>query len=229
MEFYQTLRYNIAQHNYKLLKVFGVTHCSTVDGPGLRTVVWFQGCKNHCKGCHNPDSWETYDQPGAENTDDPRYKFIRNYGHSALYTKCQPNKLEDGLTLSGGDPLWQNNLLELAYFIRTYHNFNPQKNIWMYTGLKYGNIKKRIREWVTNKAHVDTEDPINVENILEYTRWLYDFLFEYVDVLVDGPFVEELKTDKCIYRGSSNQRLINIKESIKKKELVLFDPNNIQI
>ena len=186
------------------LNVMGVTHCSSVDGPGLRTVVWFQGCKNKCPGCHNPDSWDVD-------------KKEMLYTAEQLYELAAPNKLEDGLTLSGGDPLWQNNLLALAYFIRMYHYFYPQKNIWMYTGLKYGNIKKHIREWV---AHVDTGDPINVWNISEYTRWLYDFLFEYVDVLVDGPFMEELKTNDCIYRGSSNQRLIDMKESMKRKKIV---------
>ena len=200
--------------------VCGVTHCSTVDGPGLRTVVWFQGCKNHCKGCQNPNSWET-DMRILCNTE--YGKYVRGFSVSALYNEVIPNKLEDGLTLSGGDPLWQHDLYKLADFIHQYHHLNPQKNIWMYTGLKYGNLKKHVRDWV------DHNDDIEQEIKKEYSGWLYDYLFGYVDVLVDGPFVEKLKTDKCIYRGSSNQRLINMKESVRLNRLVLFDPNNIQI
>lgn len=192
------------------LNVMGITHCSSVDGPGLRTVVWFQGCKNKCPGCHNPSSWNVN-------------KKEKIYTVTELYDCVVPNKLEDGITLSGGDPLWQPNLYELATFIHQYYHLNPQKNIWMYTGLKYGNLKKHVRDWV------DRNDDIDPEIKKEYSGWLYDYLFAYVDVLVDGPFIEELKTDKYIYRGSSNQRLINMKESVKRKKMVLFDLNSIKV
>ena len=200
--------------------VCGVTHCSTVDGPGLRTVVWFQGCKNHCKGCQNPNSWET-DMRILQNTESG--KFVKGFNVSDLYEEVKPNKLEDGLTLSGGDPLWQPDLLKLAQFIHQYFHLSNQKNIWMYTGLKYEDLKKHVKKWV------DKNITISPSNKKEYSEWLYMFLFSYVDVLVDGPFIEELKTDKCIYRGSSNQRLINMKESVRLDKLVLFDPDTIQI
>ena len=190
--------------------VMGISHCSTVDGPGLRTVIWFQGCKNHCKGCHNPDSWDTEKQCTL----------------CSLYALCEdsaPNKLEDGITLSGGDPLWQPDLYRLAQFIHMYHNFHEKKSIWMYTGLKFENLKKHIKRWVKNNPTIHN----NIHG--EYSEWLYTYLFEFVDVLVDGPFIEELKTDKCIYRGSSNQRLVNMKESVEQKKLILFDPDSIQI
>ena len=93
----------------------------------------------------------------------------------------------------------------------------------MYTGLKYENLKNHVRDWV------DHNDEIDPENKEEYSSWLYDYLFGYVDVLVDGPFEVIYKTDKCIYRGSSNQRLINMKESVLRNKLVLFDLNTIKI
>ncbi len=184
----------------RCLNVMGVTHCSSVDGPGLRTVVWFQGCTNHCPGCHNPDSWDTE-------------KICNLYSPKELLEIAAPNKLEDGLTLSGGDPLCQKNLYTLSLFLQAYKFCYGNKNIWLYTG----------KVW---EDFICPDMPYLHDS---YSRTLYELLSS-VDVVVDGPFKQELKSNDYIYRGSSNQRLIDCQASLYSEHgVVLFDPAQIKI
>ena len=190
------------------LNVMGVTHCSSVDGPGLRTVIWFQGCKNKCPGCHNPDSWDT----------DKEEMLLTA---EQLYALAEPNKLEDGLTLSGGDPFWQKDLWTLIEFMKIYKEHNPTKTIWVYTGLTIEELTTYDSYWYKKKYMP------------------FGMFTPYIDVLVDGRFVQDERDTAGIYRGSGNQRLIDIKAMHEKAvanpdthwltHLTLFDPNSIQI
>lgn len=151
---------------------------SIVDGPGLRTVVWCQGCSWHCPGCHNK---ETQDPSGGE------YKDVQE-----LLSEILNVDMQSGVTLSGGDPLFQPDAcIELAKGLKKYN-----KNIWCYTGFLY-------------------EDILKDEKRRE--------LLQYIDVLVDGPFVENLKTYNNKFRGSSNQRLIDVQKSLLLNEIILFE------
>ena len=91
----------------------------------------------------------------------------------------------EGITISGGDPLDQDNhtLSELLLLLKWVRHNYPTKNIWLYTGFKY-------------------------ENLTEYQKEIT----EYCDVIVDGPFIEEKKSYMCPFRGSTNQRIIHIKQ-----------------
>jgi len=91
----------------------------------------------------------------------------------------------EGLTISGGDPLDQSNesLYELNSLLRWVKLNYPKKNIWLYTGYVYEELNKVQKE-----------------------------VLEYVDVLVDGPFIEEKKSYMCPFRGSTNQRIIHIEQ-----------------
>ena len=166
------------------LNVMGVTHCSAVDGPGLRTVVWFQGCRNKCPGCHNPESWDI-------NTE------MMLCTAEQLYELAAPNKLEDGLTLSGGDPLWQKNLFELKKFLKLYREKNPTKSVWVYTGLTFEELNDYQSYWCKKTA--------------------FPFLdiAPYIDVLVDGRYKEAERGFAQLYRGSGNQRLIDMQEVVR--------------
>lgn len=190
------------------LNVMGITHCSAVDGPGLRTVVWFQGCRNKCPGCHNPDSWDV----------DKKEMLCTA---EQLYELAEPNKLEDGLTLSGGDPFWQKNLYELTKFLAIYKENNPTKEVWVYTGL--------------------TIDELTTYNSYWYKKTGFDFLkiAPYIDVLVDGRYEESKRGTAGLYRGSGNQRLIDIQYMVKgcnenpnthpMAHFNLYDPSRILI
>lgn len=158
---------------------------SIVDGEGIRTVIWTQGCPHHCLGCHNP---ETHDPlGGAEVPLEEVYKIIDTLEN------------QTGITFSGGDPFMQAGACaKIAKYAK-----KKGYNIWSYTGytfeelLKLSKTKKDIR----------------------------DFL-EQVDVLVDGRFVLSKKSLDVLFRGSTNQRIIDVALSLKKGEAVEIEKYN---
>lgn len=154
---------------------------SIVDGDGIRTVIWFQGCKHNCFGCHNPQSHDM--NGGFEVELEDIFKEIDNL------------KYQNGITLSGGDPFFQP---EAAAEIAKYAH-QKGYNVWSYSGYTYEQLLKLSK---TNKA---------IEELLNN-----------IDVLIDGRFELEKKSFECKYRGSSNQRVIDLNETRKQKELVLL-------
>lgn len=148
------------------MRILNITE-TIVDGPGLRSSIYFAGCSHRCKGCHNPESWG-FD--GGE--------YITP---QQLFNKIKDFASTKNITLSGGDPIQQPKK-ELIEFLKLLKKDNF--NIWVYTGYTFEELDKEI--------------------------------LSYIDVLVDGKFIEELKSDNCIYRGSTNQRLIDVKASKDK-------------
>lgn len=150
---------------------------SIVDGEGIRTVIWTQGCSHKCKGCHNP---ATHDFNGGYEVD------VLDIVNEIKDLKCQ-----DGLTFSGGDPMFQ--IDACTVIAKEAKKLNL--DIWCYTGFTY-------------------EQLMNNEKALEFLK--------YIDVLVDGKFVEELKSLNVDFRGSKNQRIIDVKKSLENKRVVLI-------
>jgi len=154
---------------------------SVVDGFGVRTVIWTQGCSHNCPFCQNP-STHAFDGGSLFEIED-------------IFEEIDNLVGQDGLTLSGGDPLFQiDAILEISKYAKM-----KGLNIWCYTGFTY--------EHILNMG----------KNNSKYLEFL-----EYVDVLVDGKFVNELKDLNLLFRGSSNQRLINMRETLKQKKVVLI-------
>lgn len=150
---------------------------SILDGEGIRTVIWFQGCSHNCEECHNP---ETHDFNGGFeiDTDD---------------IKKQIDELEyqNGITLSGGDPFFQpEGALEIAKYAH-----KKGYNVWAYTGFLYEDLLKNKKTKI---------------------------LLENIDVLIDGKFVKALKSFECKFRGSTNQRVIDVQKSLEQGEVVLY-------
>lgn len=108
-----------------------------------------------------------------------------------------------GLSLLGGEPLEPQNQEGLFAFVQKVREIYPQKTIWCYTGFifdeKEGALKERHKNTPLTKP-----------------------LIALFDVLVDGPFVEELKDIRLKFRGSSNQRVIDVQKSLRRKECVLY-------
>jgi anaerobic ribonucleoside-triphosphate reductase activating protein len=145
----------------KSARVMNIIHDSIVDGPGLRTVIFFAGCEHRCKGCHNPESWNY--QNGSEMTVEQ------------ILAEIKANPITN-VTFSGGDPFFQADVvIDLAKLVK-----DLGKNLWVYTGY--------------------TLEQIQVNN-------RYDELLKYVDVLVDGPFIESEKDYSIDFRGSRNQKI----------------------
>ena len=162
----------------KNVRLAGVERHSSVNGPGVRYVVFFQGCPHHCKGCQNPETW-------AE--DKGNLLAI-----SALIEDIKKTKYLDGITFSGGDPLYQAEaLLEIIKGLK-----ETGLSFWCYTGWTY----EEIRDGKAGEAAKEA--------------------LSYLDVLVDGPFIREKKSTSCLFRGSTNQRLIDLKKSVLSKSVV---------
>lgn len=150
------------------MRLAGIMPESIVDGPGVRFVVFAQGCPHHCPGCHNPDTWDL--QGGQEMTLREIRKMLR-----------KRRKNLRGLTLSGGEPFLQGH--EMAALAREAKKMGL--DVITYTGYVYEEL-------------LTLELPGSRE------------LLEVTDILVDGPFRQELKDLSLAFRGSSNQRLLNL-------------------
>lgn len=158
-----------------------ITRDSIVDGPGLRAVLWTQGCIHNCKGCHNP---QTHDLLGGFEIDtDEISKEIENL------------KLHKGITLSGGEPFLQSEaLIEIAKVCKT-----KGLDVWAYTGYTFEEL-------------IDKKNPSYFNNLN---------LLKHIDVLVDGKFIEDKRDISLIFRGSSNQRIIDVGKTLELKKICL--------
>ena len=110
------------------MNISGIIYDSVVDGEGIRNTLFISGCLHHCHGCHNPQTWD-FDY-GYKFTKEKQKEFIK---------KCKDNPLLDGITISGGDPVYSSK--ELIPFLKEYKKENPTHTIWLYTGFKYEDIK----------------------------------------------------------------------------------------
>ena len=151
------------------MRYLNITAPDISNGVGCRVTLWISGCFHQCKGCHNPHTWN-YEQ-GKYVTDET----IEEIG------KWLEKPYIKGLTISGGDPLANSIFVmgELENFCKKIKERFPDKDIWIYTGYVYENLR---------------EDQLKV--------------LQYCDVLVDGPYKEELRDLTLPFRGSSNQRII---------------------
>lgn len=147
------------------MRIMDIYHNSVVDGEGLRTVIFVSGCKHHCKGCHNKESWN--------------FNAGRDMTIDEIVEECLSDELSD-VTISGGDPFYQlDDLLELVTKLKS-----ANKNIWVYTGFMI-------------------EELIKIETC--------KLILESIDVLVDGLFELEKRDTSLYWRGSSNQRVMRLK------------------
>ena len=160
----------------------GIKYCDIANGTGCRTVLFVSGCRNACKGCFQPQTWDFgYGEPFDEKV------------QKEVLDSLAPDYIT-GITLLGGEPFEPENQKELVPFMRKVGAQYPNKNVWAFTGYIYD--KDLI---AGGRRH--TEDT--------------DELLSMIDVLVDGPFVEELKDITLKFRGSSNQRVLNLRETIR--------------
>lgn len=183
------------------IRLFGTASDSIVDGPGLRFAVFVQGCSRRCPGCHNPESQSA--DGGAK------------WNIEQLADTVLENRLIGGLTLSGGEPFEQAAACaELARRVRA-----RGLSIWTYTGYCFEDLAAcaQLPGWQSeNRGALSASFPVDADGARA--------LLEQIDVLVDGPFVQKLSSYDLMWRGSSNQRLIDVVATIKAKRVVLWEP-----
>ena len=161
------------------MNYLGIDKSSISNGPGVRVVLWVAGCKIHCKGCQNPESWDFCAGKQFDET-----------AKSELF-KALDKPYIRGLTLSGGNPL--DRPYEIFQLVTEIKNKFPDKDIWLYSGYTYDEIRSSRERF---KALMG------------------------VDVLVDGPYIEEQRDITLEFRGSKNQRIIDLKETFKQGKIV---------
>ena len=174
--------------NYAKIKWFVIS-----NGPGVRVSLYVSGCRNHCKNCFNPETWDfCYGQPFTEEV------------ANSIINGLKPSHIK-GFTLLGGDPFEPENQVALAPFLKKLRAACPDKSLWCFTGYDLE------RDLLTGKLG-------NLDTVNEMLNCL--------DVLVDGKFVEELKDLSLRFRGSSNQRIIMLKPTLERDEIVLWDEDS---
>ncbi|HOQ02022.1 MAG TPA: anaerobic ribonucleoside-triphosphate reductase activating protein [Acetivibrio clariflavus] len=164
------------------IRIAGIIKESIVDGPGIRMVVFAQGCKHRCPGCHNPET-HSFDGGTLVTVD-------------SIIDQAKKNPLLDGITFSGGEPFEQAE----AFAVLAKEAKKLNLNIVTYTGYTYEYI---------------------VENFLNFSGW--EVLLNETDILVDGRYEEDKRNLLLKFRGSENQRIIDIKRTKSENRIVVMD------
>ena len=172
------------------LNVATIKWLDIANGPGIRISLFVSGCRHHCQGCFNPETWD--------------------FDYGTIYTKetqeCILDGLEKqyvcGLTLLGGEPFEPENQAELLELTNSVRQKYPEKSIWCYTGYT---LEQDILSGKLGKPEVSMA------------------LLRNLDVLVDGEFHIEEKNPSLRFRGSENQRIIDVQESLKDGKTILWD------
>ena len=159
-----------------MLDLSGIVSDSIVDGPGIRTTVFSQGCPHHCEGCHNPETWEF--GCGTLVEEETVLNIVRS------------NPLCRGVTFSGGEPFAQaEGFAKLAGLLK-----EQGYEVASYSGYTF-------------------------EQLLSGTP-AQKKLLESIDVLIDGPFIQAEKSLELSFRGSRNQRILDVPASLAAGQAV---------
>ncbi len=161
---------------------------SVVDGTGIRTVIWTQGCSHDCPGCHNPS---THDFHGGFEV--PVEEIME---------EIDDLDGQDGVTFSGGDPFFQPEAC--ACLAKRVHK--NKMTVWCYTGFTFEELLSMSKK---NPA-------------------ILDFLNQ-IDILVDGRFIMAKHSYNLKFRGSSNQRIIDVKKSLKNQKVVIAMVDDVEM
>lgn len=175
-----------------------IEHEDVCNGTGLRIVLWLSGCSHHCYNCQNPQTWDP--DSGIPFDESAKQEIFNELSKDYI----------SGITFSGGDPLHENNLDEVLKLVQEIRISFPEKTIWLYTGYKFEQIKDAFME---SKKWLQTSWKHSA-----ITRWE---IISNVNILVDGEYIDEQKDLTLKFRGSKNQRVIDIPESLKQGKAVL--------
>lgn len=164
------------------------------NGEGIGVALFVQGCHFHCPNCFNPETWDF--NSGKEWTEEVKNKFMELANHP--YIKR--------ISILGGEPLAEENLDDVLDLVNRIRLSIPQKSIWLYTGFIWEEIRKG-----------------NMEDGLKYGDWTKRAkIITECDVMIDGRYIDLQRDISLPWRGSKNQRVIDIKKTLQKGEVVLY-------
>lgn len=172
------------------------------NGEGVGVSLFVQGCDRHCFNCFNPDTWDFND--GKEWTEEAKNKFIK------LIDRPYINRI----SVLGGEPLAEQNLDEVLSLIKEIRISFPEKTIWLYTGFCWNDIMCSFAGLQADCVVLDKKD---IEAWEKRRK-----IISNIDVLVDGEYIDEQKDLSLKFRGSKNQRVIDVKQSLAQNKIVLY-------
>lgn len=178
------------------MNICAIKENDIANGPGIRLSVFVSGCMNHCPGCFQPDTWDfNAGKPCTDETID----YIINELSDKKYA---------GITFLGGDPMEFVNQEGITPIIKRIRSELPGKTIWIYTGYIYD-------------KHLMSNDLINGIRHCDST----DYILNNIDVLVDGPFIQDLYDISLPFKGSRNQRVIDMIATRDSNSIILSKYN----
>ena len=145
-----------------------------INGEGTRCTLFVSGCEHFCKGCHNSSTWAA--DSGYAYTAELEEQIIRDLGDKRIK--------RDGLSLSGGDPLFPENLDTILHLVKRVKKTYPDKNIWLWTGYTLESLSEKQKAVITS-----------------------------IDILIDGKYEQDKRDLSLPWRGSSNQRIHDFRKS----------------
>lgn len=165
------------------------------NGEGIGVSLFVQGCPFHCRNCFNPETWDF--NGGEKWTEETKNKFLKLIDRP--YIKR--------VSLLGGECLAEQNLNDVLSLVQEIRISFPEKTIWLYTGYDFQEIFRGESSCISKKG-------------------LNDFkrrqIIKLCDVIVDGEYIDEQRDITLKWRGSSNQRVIDIKQSLAQNKMVLY-------
>ena len=213
-----------------VINYHNITYPDMNNGSGLRVVLWLSGCDHKCKGCQNPQTWDV--NSGIPFDEKAKEELFRELDKDYI----------SGLTLTGGDPLHPLNLDGVLDIVTEFNkryrttqdmvsnedndhnmlneNVNkirllmPEKTIWLYSGFTWEEIQKGC-----------------ADGKIKYGMWKVKFetqmkrqeILEKVDIFVDGRYIDSQRNPSAKWKGSDNQRVIDVKKSLKQNQIVLWE------
>ena len=176
--------------------------CDIANGPGVRTTLFVSGCRHHCKGCFQPETWNfEYGKPFTDETKDEILKSLK------------PDYVR-GLTLLGGEPFEPENQEALVELLRDVKKYFPKKDIWCFSGYLF----EELAGWQAFEVKDRSDDLPDNHPRCDVT----DEMLSLIDILVDGEFEQDKRELMLQFRGSSNQRIIRVEDSLAAGEVILW-------
>lgn len=176
-----------------------IEHEDVCNGTGLRVVLWLSGCSHHCYNCQNPQTWDP--NSGIPFDESAKQEIFNELSKDYI----------SGITFSGGDPLHENNLDEVLKLVKEIRISFPEKTIWLYSGYNFDLLNSKYNEYKYTSFAANADEWL--------TRWE---IISNVDVFVDGEYIDEQKDLTLKFRGSKNQRVIDVQQTLKQEKVVLY-------
>lgn len=170
---------------------------SIENGKGIRTSIFFSGCEHHCKNCFNSELWD--------------FDVGKPFTRSVYENEIKPtiNEHIAGISILGGEPIHPRNIDITCDLVCNFKKDFPNKTIWLWSGYT-------LDELLSKEYNEQLHDFYNINGVVIN-------ILKNIDVLVDGRYIDEQRDLRLKWRGSSNQRVINMPETIKQKKIVLLE------